>query len=99
MNKLGECFYHGDGCDKNLKKAVEFYEKAANLGNPVGNNFFSNLHLFSDILQAIRHLGFSFQYGQGYEKNEKKAVELYDKAANLGDVAGYQFVILIFLIG
>jgi len=36
MNNLGVCLESGSGCDKNEKKSVEFYEKAANMGNEFG---------------------------------------------------------------
>jgi len=32
MNNLGVCLQNGKGCDKNEKKAVELYEKAAHMG-------------------------------------------------------------------
>jgi len=33
MNNLAYCLEIGIGCDKNEKKAAEFYEKAANIGH------------------------------------------------------------------
>ena len=47
MCNMGFCFKDGTGCEKNMKKAVEFYEKAANLGHSEGiMRFFLKL-LFS----------------------------------------------------
>ena len=36
MYNLGVCFQNGTGCEKNEKKAVQVYEKAANLGHASG---------------------------------------------------------------
>ena len=36
MCNLGYCYKNGIGCEKNQKKAIELYEKAAILGNPQG---------------------------------------------------------------
>jgi len=37
MYNLGLCIQNGIGCIKNEKKAVDFYQKAANMGNANGN--------------------------------------------------------------
>mgnify|MGYP001487839560 CR=1 FL=1 len=39
MNNLGTCYYSGEGCDQNLKKAYQWYEKGAQLGNSAGEFF------------------------------------------------------------
>ena len=39
MVNLGVCYQNGIGCEKNDKKAVQLYEKAANLGNSLGLKF------------------------------------------------------------
>ena len=33
---LGLCLKEGNGCEKNIKKAVELLESAVNLENPIG---------------------------------------------------------------
>ena len=59
---------------KNFKGAYDALSKLANQGNA----------------QAIYNLGYLTQTGQGTPKNEKKAIELYEKAAKLGyPVANY----------
>ena len=39
-------------------------------------------------MQGCGHLGFMYEYGNGVEKNEQKAVELYKKACDGGEVHG-----------
>ncbi len=59
---------------KNFKGAYDALDKLAQQGNA----------------QAIYNLGYLTQTGQGTAKNEKKAIELYEKAAKLGyPVANY----------
>lgn len=59
---------------KNFKGAYDALSKLANQGNA----------------QAIYNLGYLTQTGQGTVKNEKKAIELYEKSAKLGyPVANY----------
>lgn len=37
---LGYCYFNGLGCEIDKKKANEFYEKAAAMGNTTGNIYF-----------------------------------------------------------
>ena len=64
--KLGEIYEEGREVEKNEKKAIELYEKAANQGNP----------------KAQYKLGKMYEEGRGVKKDAKKAAELYEKAAN-----------------
>jgi hypothetical protein len=54
---------------KDLGKAAELYEKAADQGN----------------VRAQYNLGVLYESGQGVPKDLGKAAELYQKAANQGD--------------
>jgi TPR repeat protein/serine/threonine protein kinase len=69
MVNLGVCYYNGSGVDKDMAKAVELYQKAADLGHA----------------NAMRKLGYCYYNGSGVEKDVEKAVELYQKAADLGN--------------
>ena len=72
MNMLGQCYNtagNGKGCDQNLTKAVELYEKSAQLGN-------------SD---AMYNLGECYETGDGVTKDFNKARKWYTKAAAQGD--------------
>ena len=52
---MGNCYKNGEGCPKDLKKAFELYEKAANLGNSFGiyNIIYSIFQLFYIIYYYI----------------------------------------------
>ena len=68
QNNLGVCYEKGDGIEKNLTKAVEWYEKAAAQGDA----------------NAQCNLGYCYEVGLGVEKNIYKAVEWYEKAVAQG---------------
>jgi len=46
------------------------------------------LFYFIFFILAITNLGVCFRNGTGCDKNEKKAMELYQKAADMGDASG-----------
>ena len=56
------------GAEQDMKKAVEWYKKAAKQGN----------------MWAQHNLGYCYEYGEGIRKNHKKAVEWFTKAAEQG---------------
>ncbi|MGN0339577.1 MAG: tetratricopeptide repeat protein [Lachnospira sp.] len=62
-------YMSGMGVEKDYAKAMEWYEKAANLGHYV----------------AMQNIGDMFFKGKGVEKNYAKAFEWYEKSAELGD--------------
>ncbi len=57
------------GVEQDYKKALEWYEKAADLGNTSGMN----------------QIGYLYYYGSGVEQSNEKALEWFDKAAALGN--------------
>ena len=62
-------YQNGYGVTKNLKKAIEFYEKSANQG-------------YAD---AQKNLGWMYaEWLHGVTKNLIKAFEFYEKSANKG---------------
>lgn len=67
--KQGDLYYYGNGgFTQSYKKAVEFYELSANLGNAEAQNI----------------LGYCYKKGQGVDMSHIKAAELYIKAALQG---------------
>ena len=68
---LGKKYYFGDlGLQKDMRRAVELYTKAAELGS----------------VEALYSLGNACYSGEGVEQDEAKAVEFYKKAAMQGHV-------------
>ncbi len=63
--QLGWCYYTGEGAEKDLKKAVELFTKAADLGHA----------------NAQFELGMCYYNGEGTPQNLSKAVELFTNAA------------------
>lgn len=69
MNEIGFIYDMGEGVEQDYSKAMEWYEKAADLGHYV----------------AMQNIGDMFFKGKGVEKNYAKAFEWYEKSAELGD--------------
>src|SRR5882724_4957603 len=69
LNILGMRFEKGEGVTKNLQKAAELYQKAADQGHA----------------DAQCNLGLLYQKGEGVPKDIRKAAELFEKAADQGD--------------
>ncbi|WP_198022325.1 tetratricopeptide repeat protein [Candidatus Odyssella acanthamoebae] len=42
QSNLGGMYYKGEGVEKNAEKAVEWYQKAAEKGNALAQNFLKN---------------------------------------------------------
>lgn len=66
---IGAIYDNGRGVNQDYQKAVELYQKGADLGDS----------------GALYNLGVMYENGRGVEQNYKKAVELYQKGADLGD--------------
>lgn len=63
------CLYQdGNGVEQDYAKAIEWYEKAAELGNAT----------------ALNNIGYMYQYGEGVDSDYEKALEYYDKATKMG---------------
>ena len=69
INHLGDQYYYGDlGFEKDMRKAVGLYNKAAELGS----------------VEALFSLGIVYRHGEGVEADMVKAVQFYKKAAMQG---------------
>ena len=69
QSNLGWLYQSGQGVPKDLGKAAELYQKAADQGNVFAQN----------------NLGLLYQSGEGVPKDLRKAAELYQKAADQGN--------------
>ena len=71
INLLGDKYCHGGlGLQMDLRKAVELYTDAAELGS----------------IDALHHLGFAYYHGEGVEQDKAKGIEFYKNAAIQGKV-------------
>ncbi|KAL7720439.1 Protein kinase domain-containing protein [Entamoeba marina] len=69
LYELGLCYHNNILVEKDINKAIEYYERAANLNN-------SN---------ALYNLGIIFSNGDGIEKDINKAIDYYERASKLND--------------
>eukprot|EP00825_Cyclidium_porcatum_P004770 TRINITY_DN1225_c0_g1_i6.p2 TRINITY_DN1225_c0_g1~~TRINITY_DN1225_c0_g1_i6.p2 ORF type:complete len:127 (-),score=25.25 TRINITY_DN1225_c0_g1_i6:201-581(-) len=69
QNSLGDCYENGQGVEKDLIKAVKYYQMSADQGNVKGQN----------------NLGRYYENGQGVEKNYQLAVKYYQMSADQGN--------------
>ena len=72
LYSVGTFYYLGDVVNKDYKKAVEYFEKSAELG----------------LSDAYNYLGIAYEYGEGVKKNYAKAFFNYNKAAELKNMYG-----------
>ncbi|EJK63032.1 hypothetical protein THAOC_16338 [Thalassiosira oceanica] len=71
INRLGQRYFHGDlGLQKDMRKGVEMYTEAAELGS----------------IEAFCNLGLAHVTGRGVEQDEAKGIHFWEKAAMRGDV-------------
>ena len=68
QNRLGRCYYHGRGVEKNHVEAVKLFRQAAEQGHA----------------EAQHDLGGCYYNGEGEEKNHVEAVKLFRQAADQG---------------
>ncbi|MBP3530171.1 MAG: SEL1-like repeat protein, partial [Thermoguttaceae bacterium] len=69
MNRLGDCYYYGNGVEENNEKAVEWYRKAAE----------------KDDAQGLLNLGVCYYNGEGVDENIDEAMSWYRKASAEGN--------------
>ncbi|HCS90656.1 MAG TPA: hypothetical protein DIW77_11570 [Chromatiaceae bacterium] len=69
MANLGFCYAQGQGVERDLEQAVDWYRKGAEAGDG----------------RAMGNLGFCYQQGQGIERDLEQAVDWYRKGAEAGN--------------
>ncbi len=68
--KLAKIYENGEGVDKDINQAIDYYKRAAHL----------------DDIESILKLAKICENGEGVDKDIKKAIDYYKKAAELGNV-------------
>lgn len=68
INNIGLMYCNGDGVEKDVREAVNYFENAAQAGLPI----------------AMSNLGWIYSNSSGVTNDEEKAVEWYKKAAEAG---------------
>jgi TPR repeat protein len=76
MIMTGYCYYNGTGMAMDMKKAVEWYTKAAEQGNSDAQNT----------------LGVCYDNGEGVAMDKEKAVDWFTKAAEQGNSSAQYFL-------
>ncbi|EJK58631.1 hypothetical protein THAOC_21228 [Thalassiosira oceanica] len=72
INWLGEAYFLGDpGLQKDVRRAVELFTEAAELGS----------------IQALFNLGYLYYNGEGVQEDKAKGVDFWTKAAMQGHVS------------
>ncbi|MCH5340321.1 MAG: tetratricopeptide/SEL1-like repeat protein [Acetatifactor sp.] len=80
LSNIASMYRNGEGVEQDSAKAIEWYEKAADLG----------------YTSAMSNIGYMYYRGEGVDQNYAQAMEWYGKAANLGnsnamDWVGYMY--------
>ena len=71
IHNLGQKYCNGSfGLQKNMRRAVELWTEAAELGS----------------IEALCHLGVTYYYGNGVQEDKTKGIQFYKKAAMQGHV-------------
>ena len=83
QNKLGMCYYNGDGVEQSYEEAVKWFEKAAEQRHAV----------------ARLYLGMCYYYGKGVEQSYKEAAKWIEMAANQGDAKAQYNLGRLYFVG
>ena len=76
MRCLGHAYTNGQGVEQDYVQAMEWFEKAADLGSSTSMNW----------------VGYMYENGQGVEQDYAKAVEWYEKGADLGNTSSMNYI-------
>lgn len=69
LNNLADMYYYGNHVSANTTQAVEYFQKAAEMGNVLSQSW----------------IGYMYHYGYGTRKNIESARDWYQKAADQND--------------
>lgn len=90
MEALAIAYYNGTGVDRNYSKALFWFEKAANMGQPVSLHYLGSMHLNGeglelDLIQAYKWFSLATHfYPEGPEK-ERAQQDKENMALRLSD--------------
>ena len=83
MYNLGECYESGDGVEKNISRAIQFYTDAAR--NGITHAVQHLIQLAEDgVAEAQHHLGLCYENGYGVEQNVVDAAKWFFDAVKGG---------------
>ena len=101
--ETGICYELGKGVKEDKEEALEWYKKAAEMGHlealsKVGSIYYSKeayqeavtwlkKAVDNDIPDGCYLLGLCYDYGIGIKQDKEKAVDLYRRAAEMGEVS------------
>lgn len=96
---LACCYYDGTGVDIDYNKAFQMLQECTSDFNMLREKQICNINdgMLKCFLSSLVLLGECHEKGHGTDKNLTKAIDLYKKAADLGDAEGqwrYAFAIL-----
>ena len=83
MHHMAYMYENGLGVEQDYTKAMEWYNKEAELGNS----------------SAMNNIGWLYENGLGVEQDYAKAMEWYEKAAELGNIDGTYNIGLLYYKG
>lgn len=82
-NRIGVMYESGTGVEQDYTQALEWYEKAADLGQ----------------ITAMGNIGALYMDGNGVEQDYAKALEWYEKAADLGNAYAMNDIGFMYYVG
>ena len=85
LHELGHVYHHALGVEQDIEEAINWYEKAITEGK---------------VVYSYHNLGMIYHYGSNsIESNANKAIELYEKAANLDYIGSMQNLGIVYSDG
>ena len=84
LYNLGYCYYYGNGVNKNTTLAMQYINKAKDLG----------------LNSAINYVGLCYYNGKdGYPQDYQKALECFKESSFKGDEKGYFYLATLYALG
>jgi len=76
LKHLGDCYFYGEGVDKNAEVSIRWYKNAAEAGN----------------VEAMISLGSIYCFGQGVDEDREESFKWFKKAAKVGGPEKMNFI-------